>query len=150
MFAIIDHATGEAWCDASLRMDRFAAADLLREACAERFGSVERAVCQGLALRYDGGAVLSSPALPGGDRPPRHRPLAGLPLRARDQRLRQKFIPKLKEQVLWIERFATHEELREAVRAFARTYNREWLLERHGYLSPLEARERMLAQEAVA
>jgi len=23
VFAIIDHASGEAWCDASLRMDRF-------------------------------------------------------------------------------------------------------------------------------
>ena len=59
VFAIIDHATGEAFCDASLRMDRFAAADLLREACTERFGSVERAVCQGLALRYDGGPCFA-------------------------------------------------------------------------------------------
>ena len=51
VFCILDQATGEAWADASLRMDRFAAADLLREACAERFGSVERAVACGLALR---------------------------------------------------------------------------------------------------
>ncbi len=54
------------------------------------------------------------------------------------------------EQVLWIERFATHEALRLRVRAFARTYNSEWLIERHGYLSPVEARERMLRQAAVA
>ena len=94
VFCIVDHATGEAWADASLRMDRFAAADILREACAGRFGSVERAVCSG--------------------------------------------------------RFATHEQLRLRVRAFARTYNREWLIERHGFLTPLEAREHLLHQVAVA
>jgi transposase InsO family protein len=55
VFAVIDHASGEAWCDASLRMDRFAAADLLREVCTERFGSVEKAVADGLA-----GSVLTS------------------------------------------------------------------------------------------
>src|SRR5260370_19318395 len=59
-FAIIDHASGEAWCDAALRMDRFAAADLLREVCTERFGSVEKAVASGLALRYDGGPCFRS------------------------------------------------------------------------------------------
>ncbi len=60
VFCVIDHASGEAWCDAALRMDRFAAADLLREVCIERFGSVERAVCDGLALHYDGGPCFGS------------------------------------------------------------------------------------------
>jgi hypothetical protein len=41
-------------------MDRFAAADLLREVCAERFGSVEHAVAAGLALRYGGGFCFRS------------------------------------------------------------------------------------------
>ena len=47
--------------------------------------------------------------------------------------------------MLWIERFATFEELRAAVRDFGRLYNREWLLERHGYRTPIEAREMLLA-----
>ena len=47
--------------------------------------------------------------------------------------------------MLWIEPFETLDELRRAVREFARTYNREWLIERHGYRSPLEAREHLLA-----
>jgi putative transposase len=37
IFCVIDHATSEAFVDAAPRMDRLAAADLLREACAERF-----------------------------------------------------------------------------------------------------------------
>jgi DUF1365 family protein len=39
-------------------------------------------------------------------------------------------------------RFDTHEELRARVREFARTYNQSWLLERHAYRTPAEARER--------
>ena len=58
VFAIVDHATGEAWVDASARRDRWAAADLLREACTERFGSVDPAVAAELALRYDGGSCF--------------------------------------------------------------------------------------------
>ncbi len=60
VFVMIDHASGEAWADAGLRMDRFAAADLLREVTTERFGSVEQAVAAGLALRYDGGPCFRS------------------------------------------------------------------------------------------
>jgi putative transposase len=54
--------------------------------------------------------------------------------------------------MLWIERFDTFEELRAAVRQFAVTYNREWLLERHGYRTPIEARAHLaaLAQAVVA
>jgi len=54
--------------------------------------------------------------------------------------------------VLWIERFATFEELRAAVRQFAVTYNREWLLERHGDRTPTEARAHLaaLAQAPIA
>jgi hypothetical protein len=44
--------------------------------------------------------------------------------------------------VLWIDSF---EQLRHAVRDFARLCNREWLLERHDYLTPIEAREHLLA-----
>jgi transposase InsO family protein len=47
----------------------------------------------------------------------------------------EKFIQTLKEQVLWIERFDSFEQLRQAVRDFARLYNHDWLLERHGYLT---------------
>jgi hypothetical protein len=60
VFAVIGHATGEAWVDAAPWMDRRAAADLLREVTTERFGSVDAAVAAGLALRYDGGPCFRS------------------------------------------------------------------------------------------
>ena len=60
MFAIVDHCTGEAWVDAAPRMDRWAAADLLREAILDRFGSVEAGAAAGLKLRHDGGSCFRS------------------------------------------------------------------------------------------
>ena len=52
--------------------------------------------------------------------------------------------------MLWIERFETLDELRTAVRAFGRTYNQHWLIERHGYRTPIEAREHLRTQAAAA
>jgi transposase InsO family protein len=150
IFVIIDHATGEAWCEASLRMDRWAAADLLREVCTERFGSVERAVCSGLALRYDGGPCFRSAHY---QSEIDHLGIARSPAYHYEPETNgcvERFIGLLKEQVLWIERFETFEALRSAVRRFARTYNDHWLLERHGYRSPIEARERLLGPLNVA
>jgi transposase InsO family protein len=152
VFVMIDHASGEAWADAGLRMDRFAAADLLREVCAERFGSVERAVAAGLALRYDGGSCFRSDHYQteidhlGIARSP------AFPYEPETNGCVEKFIQTLKEQVLWIERFASFEALRARVRQFARDYNEHWLLERHAYRTPTEARTHFaaLAQTAMA
>ena len=47
-------------------------------------------------------------------------------------------------------RFDTLEELRKAVRRFGRTYNQHWLIERHGYRAPIEAREHLRAKAAAA
>jgi len=152
VFVMIDHASGEAWADAGLRMDRYAAADLLREVCTERFGSVQKAVASGLALRYDGGSCFRSEHYQveidhlGITRSPAFH------YEPETNGCAEKFIQTLKEQVLWIERFDTFEELRAAVRKFTLTYNHEWLLERHNYRTPIEARTHLatLAQPVVA
>jgi len=146
VFVMIDHASGEAWADAGLRMDRFAAADLLREVTTERFGSVEQAVASGLALRYDGGPCFRSAHY---QTEIDHLGIARSPAYHYEPETNgcaEKFIQTLKEQVLWIERFATFEELRTAVRRFAATYNAHWLLERHRYRTPTEARQHLLTQ----
>jgi transposase InsO family protein len=150
VFVMIDHASGQAWVDAGLRMDRFAAADLLREACHEQFGSIERAVAKGLALRYDGGPCFRSEHY---QTEIDHLGISRSPAfhyEPETNGCAEKFIQTLKEQVLWIERFATFEELRDRLRAFACQYNHSWLLERHGYRTPIEAREYLLDQAIVA
>jgi transposase InsO family protein len=147
VFAIIDHASGEAWVGAAQRMDRFAAADLLREAIADRFGSVEAGAAAGLALRHDGGSCFRSGHYQaeldhlGIDRSPAFH------YEPETNGCVEKFIQTLKEQLLWIERFDTLEQLRARIREFARDYNQHWLLERHGYRSPREARELLQATD---
>ena len=150
VFVIIDHASNEVWYDAARRMDRFAAADLLREVCSERFGSVERAVAAGLALRYDGGSCFRSDHY---QAEIDHLGIARSPAFHYEpvtNGCAEKAIQVLKEQLLWIERFDTLDELRTAVRAFGRTYNQHWLIERHGYRTPTEARDHLRAQAAAA
>ena len=46
----------------------------------------------------------------------------------------------LKEQVIHGRVFQTIDEVRDAVRDFAARYNAEWLIEKNGHRSPLEAR----------
>jgi putative transposase len=146
VFVIVDHASGEVWFDAARRMDRFAAADLLRGVCGERFGSVERAVAAGLALRYDGGPCFRSAHY---QAEIDHLGIARSPAfhyEPETNGCAEKAIQTLKEQLLWIERFETLEQLRAAVRGFGRTYNQHWLIERHGFATPVEARERVTRQ----
>jgi putative transposase len=149
VFAIVDHCTGEAWVDAAPRMDRFAAADLLREAISGRFGSVEVNAATGLKLRHDGGSCFRSAHYQaeidhlGIDRSPAFH------YEPETNGVVEKFIQTLKEQVLWIERFDTLEQLRARVRQFAADYNEHWLLKRHGYRTPRQARD-ALRQAAMA
>jgi transposase InsO family protein len=110
VFVIIDPASTEAWYDAAKRMDRFAAADLLRQVCSERFGSVDRAVACGLALRYDGGSCFRS------DHYQTEIDHLGIARSAafhyepETNGCAEKAIQTLKEQLLWIERFDTLDE----------------------------------------
>ena len=42
------------------------------------------------------------------------------------------------------------EELNRALHDFMDRYNREWLIERHGWISPAEQRERLVTEKAAA
>ena len=59
----------------------------------------------------------------------------------------ERWIRTLKEECIYMHDFDTLEEARQIIGAFVSRYNRQWLLERHGYLTPTEAR-RVLVQEA--
>lgn len=49
----------------------------------------------------------------------------------------ERFIRTLKENLLWVRTFDTVEELRQALLEFRDLYNETWLIERHGFLSPV-------------
>ena len=52
----------------------------------------------------------------------------------------ERFFRTLKEQLLWVQRFADLEELRAALIEFRHRYNRHWIVERLGYRTPVQAR----------
>jgi transposase InsO family protein len=62
----------------------------------------------------------------------------------------ERFIRVLKENLLWIRRFATIEELRLALLAFQQTYNQSWIIERHGYRTPAQVRADQLGRIPMA
>ena len=67
-----------------------------------------------------------------------------------DQWRGERFIRTLKEQVIYGRVFQNLHEVREAVPRFVDTYNREWLVEKNGFLSPWQARTQWLAQASIA
>ena len=52
----------------------------------------------------------------------------------------ERFIPTLKEQLLWMRTFDTVEELRQALLEFKERFNRHWLLQWHRYATPAQVR----------
>ena len=62
----------------------------------------------------------------------------------------ERFIRVLKENLLWVRRFNTVEELHLALQAFRRTYNRTWIIERRGYKTPAQVRADQLGHMPMA
>jgi putative transposase len=141
VFVALDHGSAECvGIHASRGADRFEALEPVRQAVRERCGAFAKDVAAGLRLRHDHGSqyvshdfqaeirflgVESSPAFV---REPEGNGCA------------ERFIRTLKENLLWVRRFATIEELRLALLAFRETYNRSWIIERHGYKTPAQVR----------
>jgi transposase InsO family protein len=57
----------------------------------------------------------------------------------------ERFFRTLKEELLWMLHFETHEPLQQTSLEFKDTYKRRWLIERLGYKSPWQARQDVLA-----
>jgi putative transposase len=151
VFVAVDHCSAECvGLHASHRADRFEALEPLRQAVRERFGAFAKNVAAGLQLRHDHGSqyvshdfqaeirflgIQSSPAFV---REPEGNGCA------------ERFIRVLKENLLWVRRFDTLEELRLALLAFKQTYNQSWIIERHGYKTPAQVRADQIGQLARA
>jgi len=61
----------------------------------------------------------------------------------------ERFIRTLKEQLLWLTRFATVDELDVALRDFAHRYNNHWILGRLVYKTPAQHRRSFLVEGGV-
>lgn len=150
LFAAIDHYTAEAWTHVAARGDRFAALQPVYDAVVDRFGRLDADVGRGISLRHDWGPQYRSGHFTGSirwlgldDSPA----FIGEP---ETNGCAERFIRTLKEQCLWARPYATIDELRQAVAEFTRRYNTEWLIGRHGHLTPHEARTAAMATSQAA
>lgn len=141
VFVAIDHATAElVGIHAAKRATRYEALEPLRQGVRRCFGHIAENVAAGLTVRHDHGSQYLSDAF--------QAELAFLGIESSPAFVRapegngcaERVIRTLKEQLLWVKTFRTAEELRVALIAWAELYNREWLIERHGFRPPAEAR----------
>ena len=151
IFVAVDHCSTECvGIHAARRATRFEALEPIRQGVRACFGAFAEGVASGLALRHDHGsqyvaddfqtelAFLGIAPSPAFVREPEGNGCA------------ERFIRTLKENLLWVRRFATVEDLRQALHAFKDTYNRTWIVERHGYRTPAAVRAAQLARLPVA
>jgi transposase InsO family protein len=151
IFVAVDHCSTECvGIHAARRATRFEALEPIRQGVRACFGAFAEGVASGLALRHDHGsqyvaddfqtelAFLGIAPSPAFVREPEGNGCA------------ERFIRTLKENLLWVRRFATVEDLRQALHAFKDTYNRTWIVERHGYQTPAAVRAAQLAPLPVA
>jgi putative transposase len=151
IFVAVDHGSTECvGLHAARRATRFEALEPIRQGVRERFGAFAAGIAGGLRLRHDHGsqyvshdfqaeiAFLGIEGSPAFVREPEGNGCA------------ERFIRTLKENLLWVRRFATVEELRQALLDFRRRYNETWIVERHGYRTPAQVRADQLGVLATA
>ena len=148
-FAAVDHCTSDVvgWHVAK-KGDRWAALEPVRQGVRAHMGGFGKAIALGLGLRHDWGSqyrarqfqaeikwlgIRSTPAYVG---EPECNGVA------------ERFIRTLKEECIYLHDFETLEEAREVIGAFVECYNNGWLLQRHGYMTPARAREKLSRKAA--
>ena len=146
IFVTVDHGSTECLgIHAARRATRFEALEPIRQGVRGCFGAFAEGIASGLSVRHDHGSqfvaddyqtelaflgIASSPAFV---REPEGNGCA------------ERFIRTLKENLLWVRRFDTIEELRQALLEFQRLYNQSWIVERHSYQTPAAVRAAQLA-----
>lgn len=142
VFLAVDHCTAECvGIHAAKPGTRFEALEPIHQGVRSRFGAIAALVAVGLSVRHDHGSQYVSDAF--------QDQLAFLGIQSSPAFVRapegngcaERLIRTLKEQLLWLRPFRNVEELRITLLEWAARYNSSWLIERHGFLTPIQARE---------
>jgi transposase InsO family protein len=151
VFVAVDHCSAECLgIHASRGADRFEALEPVRQAVRHCRGGFARGVAAGIRLRHDHGSQYVSHHF---QAEIRFLGLESSPAFVREPEgngCAERFIRTLKENLLWVRRFETVEELRLALQQFRQAYNQSWIIERHGYRTPARVRAAQLDQVPMA
>lgn len=144
-FGVIDHCNDEilSWHMAK-KGNRFAALEPVRAAVRKTFGKVDKDVCKGmqLQLRSDHGSQYDSADFMN------EMKFLGLGMSKSFVRspecngIIERFHRTLEEQVFQIKSFSTFQEAHDTIDQFIKDYNKDWILHRLNYCSPIEYREK--------
>jgi putative transposase len=150
VFVAVDHSTRECVClHGANKGTRFKALERLRPAARDYCGGF-RAGAAAISNRDDHGNQCVSDHYPG--------EIAVLGMEPSPSFVRQpdcngcveRFICTTKEQLLWVRVFQNVEELQHAPAEFRERYNQRWIVHRLGCLTPVLARQQLLALRAAA
>ena len=141
IFAAVEHWNAEClgWHVTKLG-NRFAALQPIAMAIQEQFGTPRPGLARGISLRMDHGCQYTSDTFQKQIKSWGITASFGLVGQPETNGVAERFFRTLKEQVVHGRVFVNVEELRKAVAAFVATYNSNWILEKNGYVSPLELR----------
>ena len=147
IFFVVDHFTAECLGIHAARWgNRFEALVPFRQAIRTIFGDFRKGIVEEkhLHLRHDHGSQFMSKDY---QAEVKFVGVASSPAYVREPETNgcaERFVKTLKEQLLWIRRFDTVEELNKALQRFMDDYNHSWIVQRHHYLTPSEARKQAL------
>jgi putative transposase len=151
IFVTVDHCSTECLgIHTARRATRFEALEPLRQGVRACFGAFAEGIASDLKVRHDHGSQFVADDY--------QAELAFLGIASSPAFVREpegngcveRFIRTLKENLLWVRRFDTIEELRQALLEFQRLYNQTWIVERHGYRTPAQVRADQLGALAAA
>ena len=158
VFAAIDHCTADCvGIHAAKRATRFEALDPIRQGLKEYFAGFHADAAAGLRLRHDHGSqFMSDEPRKGGPKTPFQNEIRFLGIVSSPAFVREpegngcieRFFKTLKEQLLWVRHFRSIPELVRALQDFRALYNQHWLIERLGFQSPAQARQRLAIESA--
>ena len=148
-FGAIDHASDDivGWHVAK-KGDRWAALEPILQGVRNFVGSYAPKIALGLGLRHDWGPQYMSDRFLG---ELRWLGIASTPSFVGEPEcngVMERFNRTLKEECIYMHDFESLEEARAVIGAFIDTYNTQWMIERHDYLTPTEAREHLLQEAA--
>jgi transposase InsO family protein len=148
-FIVVDHFNSECVGYHVCKVGtRFNALEPLHMGLQRTFGSVGRGAALGLALRMDHGCQYTS------DHFLNQIAFWGIAqsfsfvAQPQGNGIAERFIKTLKQQAIYGHAFRNAEEVHQAVAKFVHDYNHHWRIERLRFLTPTEARNLALQQEA--
>jgi len=151
VFIAVDHCTSECiGIHASRSGSRHEALEPIRQGVRASFARFDQNAATGLSVRHDHGSQYMSHDFQQELRFLGIRSTPAFVAEPECNGVAERFIRTLKEQLLWVQTFDTIEELRLELLAFKQRYNNQWLVQKHGHITPAQARKNLSQQAALA